>query len=248
MKLRNLQTNNSVASIISVKAFAFVLCLSLISLNPTSAMAVEPCATSPVDSACVIDDPKLFTVGANKTSPISPVTYEPKNLVTVPRYNPYGRILPKTVSLAVIRMGNAMRDAGQGTLIVQSGYRSYFSQKSILAAKIKAIGKTNALKLVAKPGYSEHQTGLAVDFAAKGVSTLQTSFAKTKAGIWLAENAHRYGFVLRYPKGKTEITGYSFEPWHFRYVGIDLATAMHDQGVATLEEYFSLPAAPNYIN
>ena len=75
-----------------------------------------------------------------------------------------------------------------------------------------------------------------------------SEIAKTKAGIWLAANAYRYGFVLRYPSGKTSITGYSFEPWHFRYVGIDVATAMHDQNIQTLEEFYGLPAAPGYLN
>ena len=248
MNLCNLRPNNWVARFISVKALAFALGLSLIVLTPKAAFAAEPCAVNASDASCVIDDPRLFSVVVNKVRPITPVTYGPSDLVTVPKYNPYGRILRKTVSLSVIRMANAMRDEGKGTLIVQSGYRSYYSQKSILASKIKAIGKTAALKLVAKPGYSEHQTGLAVDFAAKGVSTLQVSFAKTKAGIWLAANSYKYGFVLRYPKGKTAITGYSFEPWHFRYVGVELATAMHDQKISTLEEYFALPAAPEYLN
>ena len=211
-------------------------------------MAVGGCAVSPTDAACVIDRASSYQVVVNKTRPVTPVTYQPNDLRTVPRYNPYGRILRKSVSSAVVHLGDAMKAAGKGTLVVQSGYRSYYSQKTILAAKIKAIGKTNALKLVAKPGYSEHQTGLAVDFAARGVSTLNVSFAKTKAGIWLAQNAHLYGFILRYPSGKTPVTGYSYEPWHFRFVGIDLATAMHDQGITTLEEYFSLPAAPNYLN
>jgi D-alanyl-D-alanine carboxypeptidase len=89
---------------------------------------------------------------------------------------------------------------------------------------------------------------LAVDFGAQGVSTLQVSFAKTKAGIWLAANSYKYGFVLRYPFGKTKITGYSFEPWHFRFVGVATATEMHDQGISTLEEFYALPAAPNYLN
>lgn len=248
MNLSNLTTNNMVARFISVKAMAYALTLSLIVLTPQTAVAAEACAVSPSDASCVIDDPRLFSVVVNKTRPITPVTYGPSDLITVPKYNPYGRILRKTVSLSVIRMANAMQAEGQGTLIVQSGYRSYYSQKSILAAKIKSIGKTEALKLVAKPGYSEHQTGLAVDFAAKGVSTLQVSFAKTKAGVWLAANSYKYGFVLRYPKGKTAITGYNFEPWHFRYVGVGLATAMHDQNISTLEEYFALPAAPSYLN
>lgn len=199
-------------------------------------------------SSAVAVDVSSYEVVVNKVTPLVPVTYRPTDLVKVPKFNPYGRILRRDVSAAVVAMGNAMKSAGKGTLIVQSGYRSYSSQKSILKAKTAAIGKTKALKLVAKPGFSEHQTGLAVDFAARGVSTLQTSFAKTKAGIWLAANAYRYGFVLRYPKGKTDITGYSFEPWHFRYVGVTVATAMHDSGVQTLEEYYGLPAAPDYAN
>jgi D-alanyl-D-alanine carboxypeptidase len=66
--------------------------------------------------------------------------------------------------------------------------------------------------------------------------------------MWLAENAYKYGFVLRYPYGKTKITGYSYEPWHFRFIGVELATAMHEQTITTLEEFFGLPAAPNYLN
>jgi D-alanyl-D-alanine carboxypeptidase len=216
---------------------ALVLALSLTALSSIAASALEP-----------IDTASSYQVVVNKTRPLNPVTYRANDLVKVPKYNPYGRILRREVSASVVRLGNAMKSAGKGTLIVQSGYRSYYSQRSILAAKIRAIGKTKALKLVAKPGYSEHQTGLAVDFAARGVSTLNVSFARTKAGIWLAANAYRYGFVLRYPSGKTAITGYSFEPWHFRYVGVTVATAMHDRGIKTLEEFYNLPAAPDYLN
>lgn len=237
MKTRNFIPKQGIARFYSVRAIALVLALSLTALSSVSASALEP-----------IDTAGSYQVVVNKTRPLNPVTYRASDLVTVPKYNPYGRILRREVSASVVRLGNAMKAAGKGTLIVQSGYRSYYSQRSILAAKIKAIGKTKALKLVAKPGYSEHQTGLAVDFAARGVSTLNVSFARTRAGIWLAANAYRYGFVLRYPSGKTSITGYSYEPWHFRYVGVTVATAMHDQGITTMEEFYHLPAAPDYLN
>lgn len=237
MKARNLKSNQSVARIYSVKAIALVLALSLSALTSVGASAVES-----------IDTASSYQVVVNKTRPLRPVTYRPSDLVKVPRYNPYARIVRREVSAAIVLLGNDMKAAGQGTLIVQSGYRSYSSQTTIHRAKVRALGKVRGEKLAARPGYSEHQTGLAVDFAARGVSTLQVSFAKTKAGIWLAANAYRYGFVLRYPSGKTAITGYSFEPWHFRYVGVEVATAMHDQSVATLEEFNSLPAAPNYLN
>lgn len=234
MKLRNRLSNPAVTRSISVRVVTLALTLSLLSPNANPAFALGACASSPTDAACVIDRPSSYQVVVNKVRPITPSTYQPSDLQKVPRYNPYGRIVRKSVSSAVVHLGDAMKAAGKGTLVLQSGYRSFYSQKSILAAKVRAIGKTNALKLVAKPGYSEHQTGLAVDFAARGVSTLNVSFAKTKAGIWLAENAYRYGFIVRYPSGKTSITGYSYEPWHFRFVGIDLATAMHDQGISTL--------------
>jgi D-alanyl-D-alanine carboxypeptidase len=237
VKARNLKTNQRVARIYSVKAFALVLVLSLSTLTSVGASAVES-----------IDSASSYQVVVNKTRPLTPVTYRPSDLVKVPKYNPYARIVRRNVSAAIVLLGNDMKAAGQGTLIVQSGYRSYSSQTTIHKAKVRALGKVHGEKLAARPGYSEHQTGLAVDFAARGVSTLQVSFAKTKAGIWLAANAYRYGFVLRYPSGKTAITGYSFEPWHFRYVGIDVATAMHDQNIQTLEEFYALPAAPSYLN
>jgi len=229
---RNFITNRKASWIIAVRVLVLGITFSLITGTASGAMAT---------------DPSSYQIVVNKATPLSPLSYRPTDLVTVPKYNPYGRVLRREVASAVVAMGNAMKAAGKGTLIVQSGYRSYSSQTQILKDKTRAIGRTKALLLVAKPGYSEHQTGLAADFAAYGVSTLTTSFAKTKAGIWLAANAYQYGFVLRYPKGKTVITGYNFEPWHFRYVGIPVATEMHDQGVQTLEEFYGLPAAPDYL-
>jgi D-alanyl-D-alanine carboxypeptidase len=182
----------------------------------------------------------------NKQNPLTNKKYSPKNLVRVAKYNPLGRTLQKDAAESVVRLGNAMKAAGKGTLVVQSGFRSYSSQQKIHRAKVRSLGKAKGEALAARPGYSEHQTGLAADFAAKGVSTIKISFGKTKAGIWLAENSFRYGFILRYPKGKTEITGYRYEPWHFRYVGVDVATRMHESGITTLEEFFGLPAAPTY--
>ena len=238
MKTRNLMANHRVARIYSVRLLGLVLALSLTPLASVGASAVE-----------VIDTPTSNQVVVNKTRPLKPITYYPNDLVRVSaKFNPYGRIVRKEVAAAVVSMGNQMIADGQGTLIVQSGFRSYGSQKTIHNAKVRALGKIKGENLAARPGYSEHQTGLAIDFAARGVNSLTIGFANTKAGKWLAANAYRYGFVLRYPKGKTAITGYQFEPWHFRFVGVTVATAMHDANVATLEEYYSLPAAPGYLN
>ncbi len=110
-------------------------------------------------------------------------------------------------------------------LVALSGYRSYSRQSAIYNQYIKKYGRVYTDTVSAKPGYSEHQTGLAMDISAKSARyALTQSFAKTKEGKWLAQNAHRHGFIIRYPKGKEAITGYTYEPWHVRYVGQELAT------------------------
>jgi D-alanyl-D-alanine carboxypeptidase len=123
------------------------------------------------------------------------------------------------------------------TLVMTTAYRSFGFQKILWDNYVATEGEEAAARFSAKPGQSEHQTGLAVDVTSPSVDfQLSTSFGDTKEGIWLAENAHRFGFILRYPPGKEVITGYQYEPWHLRYVGIDVATYMHQKGL-TLEEY-----------
>ncbi|WP_223491974.1 M15 family metallopeptidase [Sutcliffiella horikoshii] len=122
-------------------------------------------------------------------------------------------------------------------LYARSGFRSYETQEAIFKNEVATFGYEQAVLYVALPGTSEHQTGLAMDITAKSVGLeLVESFEGTAEGKWLAENAHHYGFILRYPKGKTNITGYAFEPWHFRYVGVDIAEEIYAKGI-TLEEY-----------
>jgi len=222
--------------------------LSLVTISPMPASALGVCTIDPKAVACLTSRGDSLQVVVNKARPLVPKNYYPRELVRVPKYNPYGRIVRKDVAAAIVKLGNQMQADKQGILIVQSGFRSFSSQTKIHAAKVAVLGIDRGEHLAARPGFSEHQTGLAVDFSAQGVPTLQVSFAKTKAGMWLAENAYKYGFVLRYPYGKTKITGYSYEPWHFRFIGVELATAMHEQAITTLEEFFDLPAAPNYLN
>ena len=113
-------------------------------------------------------------------------------------------------------------------LVALSGYRSYNRQSIIYNQYIRKYGQVYTDRVSAKPGYSEHQTGLAMDISAKSVGyALTQNFAKTKEGKWLAQNAHRHGFIIRYPKGKEAITGYTYEPWHARYVGQELATYLY---------------------
>ncbi len=125
------------------------------------------------------------------------------------------------------------------SLSTVSGYRSYSKQSTIYArkkAKLKSAEKAD--ELVARPGASEHQMGVAMDIARKGSSQLNENFGKTKQGQWVAENAHLYGFIVRYPLGLEHITGYSFEPWHIRYVGKEHAAAIKESGLA-METYIS---------
>lgn len=126
-------------------------------------------------------------------------------------------------------------------LYATSGFRSYSTQKAIFDRKAKERGEQSANRSVAKPGQSEHQTGLAMDL--EGESSLGTgltnAFGETPEGIWLAENCADYGYIIRYPQDKTRITGYVYEPWHIRYVGVEAAKEITSLGL-TLEEYILL--------
>ena len=119
-------------------------------------------------------------------------------------------------------------------LIGSSAYRSYKSQVRVLKDEISSKGVDYANKYVAKPGKSEHQSGLSID-----VTNEARCFDKTSPEAqWLANNAYRFGFILRYPEGKEDITGYNYEPWHIRYVGKDAAKEIYEKNI-TLEEYLN---------
>ena len=198
-----------------------------------------------------ITDPKSTWIVVNKIRPLKPLQYIPSDLVA-PKFgnlnaNPYGRKLRKEASTAIYKLAMAMYKEGKGSLIIQSGYRSYAEQKTIHVRQVEKYGLTAGEALAARPGYSEHQTGWAVDVSARGQGCqIRVCFGKTTAGSWIAKNAYKYGFIIRYPENATPTTGYQYEPWHLRYVGKGLAKVMHDDRVLTLEKFFSLPAAPNY--
>ncbi len=181
-------------------------------------------------------------VVVNKQRPLNPKTYVPKPLSTV-----NGVSLYKDAAIALKQMAAGMKAAGAGTLWLNSGYRSYNTQVAVHDKDVKALGLIAGEKLAARPGYSEHQTGLAADVSGVGQGCqIQVCFAKTKAGKWLAANAWQYGWILRYENGQTATTGYQYEPWHFRFVGVEVATDYKAKGAHTLEAYWGLPAAPNY--
>lgn len=123
-------------------------------------------------------------------------------------------------------------------LAIVSGYRSYSKQSSIYARKKATQGQEAADRVSARPGTSEHQLGMAMDLAKKGSSQLNTGFGKTKEGQWVSANAHKYGFIVRYPQEYEDVTGYMYEPWHVRYVGKELAEEIYESGVP-MEIYMS---------
>lgn len=125
-------------------------------------------------------------------------------------------------------------------LFAVSGYRSYERQKAVFDAEVNMVGYEKAVQAVAVPGNSEHQTGLSMDISSESANFgLTEQFGETEEGRWLANNAHRFGFIQRYPKDKEQITGYQYESWHYRYVGVKAATQIFENQL-TLEEYFNM--------
>lgn len=185
----------------------------------------------------------------NKTHTLSS-NYVPDQLVYLNNYMEAGGnvMLRQDAAWALQRMVQAAASQGVTGFYGQSGYRSYSLQSSLYNNEIsynRSLGygdrsATLAGQVVAPPGASEHQTGMAIDIStAETGYTLEEDFGDTRVGKWLAANCWKYGFILRYPKGKTDITGYIFEPWHFRYIGVPHAEYMHKNGL-TLEEYYDL--------
>lgn len=168
-----------------------------------------------------------------------PGSYIPSNLVNpnVPSVNSSKtKMAPEAAKALEALFLKAKQDNIKLTAV--SGYRSYTRQNEIFASNIKKYGSVAAAnQFSAKPGQSEHQTGLAMDISSPSVNfTLTQSYAQTREGKWLKENAPQFGFILRYPKGKENITGYQFEPWHIRYVGKSAALEIAGRNI-TLEEY-----------
>lgn len=166
----------------------------------------------------------------NKTYSL-PSNFAPNNLVTINGYI-------KVVDYVKNAFNELKSDASSIGLNIyaSSGYRSYSDQKYIYNNYVKMDGQEKADTYSARAGYSEHQTGLAID-----VNTIDMTFDNTEESIWLKENCYRYGFIIRYPKNKDSITGYMYEPWHIRYVGKELAKKLYNDGQwITLEEYYGI--------
>lgn len=217
---------------------------------PTASPSSDPGDDTEFDRAArSIDDPASIWVVVNKLRPLNPIDYSPADLVTadVAATNP-ATVRAEVAEALVALFAAAQSEAGIG-LQSLSAYRSLATQRTIYDNGVAANGVEFTDRFSARPGHSEHQTGLAVDLGVpSGQCAFDACFGELPAGIWLAENAHRFGFLLRYPEGAQPIVGFDYEPWHFRYIGVELATEMQAQGVATLEEFFDLPPAPDYVD
>ncbi|WP_434811250.1 D-alanyl-D-alanine carboxypeptidase family protein [Microbacterium sp. bgisy189] len=181
-------------------------------------------------------DPSSTWVVANKKNALRPTSYRPSDLQYV---SGTGYLLRKEAATAFQKLRSGASTAGAGRLGLTSAYRSYATQKSLYAGYVASNGRTWADLHSARAGHSEHQTGFTVDVVACGSGCGSIySFAGTRQQKWVAANAWRYGFVVRYEKGYTDITGYTSEPWHLRYVGREVAADYHRGGFHTLEQYF----------
>lgn len=181
----------------------------------TEPPTTEPPATEPPAAGPMYIDGVLIV---NKSYPL-PADYNPG--------------LDPTCKAQFDLLAKAAADDGL-SIWLASGFRSYERQKTIYNNYVSWYGQAKTDTLSARPGHSEHQTGLAID-----VNSVTDSFGSTPEAAWLAAHAHEFGFIIRYPKGKEHITGYKYEPWHIRYLGVDMATTIYNSGL-TLEEYFSI--------
>jgi zinc D-Ala-D-Ala carboxypeptidase len=185
-------------------------------------------------------DPSSDWVMVNKQNPLNPVNYKPPLApLNLPGVGGYMR--PEAAA-ALQQMFADYKAQSGSQLTVVSPYRSYGTQVSTYNGWVTRLGQAQADRQSARPGFSEHQTGLAVDID----TAVSEAFGQTPAGIWLAQNSWKYGFVVRYQQGQESVTGYEYEPWHFRYVGVPLATELQKDGFPSLETFFGYPAAPNY--
>ncbi|WP_244301122.1 M15 family metallopeptidase [Leucobacter insecticola] len=219
--------------------------------DPGPTLTPTPSPTPPPEpsfdkAAHSLDDPMSIWVVSNKLRPLNPIEFEPNDLVMPEGVgNQNGQPLREPAARAVEAMLAAAAEAGVPAGII-SAYRGYELQQSLYTSYIARDGQAAADSYSARPGHSEHQTGLVVDLDDGSGCALSECFGATGAGVWLAEHAAEFGFIVRYPPGKEGVTGFIPEPWHFRYVGPELAIEMRDTGVVTLEEFFGLPPAPDY--
>lgn len=192
-------------------------------------------------------EPGSLWVIVNKQNPL-PKTFSPADLTDAKSLdvtNPDESKLRPDANMALAELVKSA-DKDKLKYVMISGYRSYDLQNIVYGGNVSKDGQKKADATSARPGYSEHQTGLALDLGrADGKCRLETCFGETLEGKWLADNAYKFGFIVRYQQGEQSIVGYSYEPWHLRYVGKELAEELFKKDL-TMEEFFGYSAAPDY--
>lgn len=250
-------TNIVIAVIALFLVSAFVYETALNTNNNREETTAKKSTAAPVRRLATFDkkqysitDPSSIWVVVNKHNALQPKNYTPKLLVfpdvslRVPG-NESMKMRPETARALETMFADAKKD--NLDLEVSSAHRSYSFQVSLYGGYVNSQGKAVADTQSARPGYSEHQTGLVADIQpTSGKCHLDACFGELAEGKWLKTNAYKYGFLLRYPADEQPVTGYTYEPWHFRYIGVALATEMHHQNIQTLEEFFDLEDAPDY--
>lgn len=210
--------------------------------EPTAEPTAGPTAVGIDLAAYSTTDPSSLWVIVNKQHPIDPLTYEPPDLVGVSGAQVRAVVAPDLEAML------AAANADGVPLGVRTGYRSYGFQQGVHADVVRRNGAEYADKYSARAGYSEHQTGLALDVhsGSNPSCDLKSCFPGTPEAAWVAAHAAEYGFVVRYTPENATVTGYSAEGWHLRYVGHELAQWMAAQGVGSLEEVFGVTGGSDY--
>ena len=197
---------------------------------------VDPSGKPAID----YDDPYLMLV--NKTHPVDE-NYKPEGLKDIKYFasdrDPSTRYMVGDAADKFHELVEAAAEDGY-TIVMTTAYRSYGFQTILWNNYVAKHGEEKANTFSARPGQSEHQTGLCTDVSSPSVNyQLTTKYGETPEGMWLAEHAHEYGFIIRYLKGKEDISGYQYEPWHIRYVGVEAASYIYQEQI-TLEEYLDI--------
>lgn len=206
-------------------------CLTLILMLLISLAGLQSASAGVIESYAIL---------VNKNSAL-PSDYEPSDLTRpdvkyAPGVAESRKQMRADAAHALEELFKAAADDGIELLAI-SGYRSYWTQNDLYNRRLNETSLEYVSIYVAKPGQSEHQTGLAMDLGCAGYTDLTERFAETPAYAWLSEHAHEYGFIIRYPKDGTAETGYAYEPWHIRYLG-DLAEDVYESGL-TLESWYA---------
>lgn len=212
--------------------------VALLSLTGPLAAVAAPSAheePTPLEQ----DDATHLLAVVTKQRPIVPLDYAPQDLVTWPGTD---FRLRAEVAEQLEAMFAAAQESGLHFRVV-SGYRSYDTQAGTFDYWVRQSGSAAADAVSARPGHSEHQTGLAADLDnTTGECYLEQCFGETDEGRWVQEHAHEFGFIISYPQGEEQVTGYAYEPWHIRYVGPQVAEDMHRRDYRVLSNYLAPPA------